>query len=54
MKTKSDEYVTTCKAYLDPQGVELDLSTCGKTINLYNTYVPEKNFYIFLCTYPIM
>ena len=43
LKMKSDEYVHTCKAYMDPKGLRLDLSTCKKVINPYNTYMWEKS-----------
>ena len=42
MKTNLDEYVSTCKACMDPQGLGLDLNTYEKVINLYNIYMRKK------------
>ena len=57
MKTKLDEYVSTCKAYMDPQGLRLDLNKYGKVINLYNIYMRKKIstfFYVLTSSYNII
>ena len=50
MKTKPDEYLKTCKRYMNSKGLGLDISTHKKISNLYNTYMEKFSAFFYLLT----